>query len=56
MTDQEMRVKQANDLLEYIEDRLILAAKFHYWEDRCRVADKIRELYKMAVEPRQNTE
>ncbi|AGZ17651.1 hypothetical protein X824_gp172 [Escherichia phage 4MG] len=53
MTEQELRVQQAGDLLHYIEKTLLFEAVFNYWEDRCRVADKIKELHEMAVEPRE---
>lgn len=53
MTEQELRVKQADELLHYIERTLLFEAVFNYWEDRCLVADRIKELHRMAVEPRE---
>lgn len=55
MTEQEMRVKQADEILQYIETTLLSQATFKFWEDRCRVADKITELYKMAIRPNTDT-
>ncbi|AFC21276.1 hypothetical protein GAP31_096 [Cronobacter phage vB_CsaM_GAP31] len=54
MTEQELRVKRANELLDEIERILLLEAVFNYWEDRCKVADQIQELHRMAIEPRED--
>lgn len=54
MTEQELRVKRANKLLVDIEKTLLLQSVFNYWEDRCRVADEIQELHRMAIEPRED--
>lgn len=54
MTEQELRVKQADELLHDIERTLLLETVFNRWEERCQVADKIKELHRMAVEPREH--
>lgn len=53
MTEQELRVKQADDLLHDIERTLLLEKVFNRWM-RYDVADKIKELHRMAVEPRED--
>lgn len=54
MTDQELRVKRADEILDEIERILLFEAVFNYWEDRCKVSDQIKELHRMAVEPKEN--
>lgn len=54
MTEQELRVKRANELLDEIGRILLLEAVFNYWEDRCKVYDQLQELHRMAIEPRED--
>ncbi|MBL5840956.1 hypothetical protein I4U30_22060 [Enterobacter asburiae] len=54
MTEQEHRVKRAQELRLGIENTLFLGAAFNFWEDRVKVADMVNELHRMAIEPRED--